>query len=58
VRTRCRWRPAQVRTRREAAGRTRWVMGRTLLGMRLRPGRWRVTLVTSAGRAEREFRMQ
>ena len=35
------------------AGPTRWTVGRTLAGMALRRGRWRVTLVTSAGR-ERE----
>jgi thermitase len=57
VRTTCRWRPGRQRTRREPAGRTRWVLGGTLLGMRLSPGRWRVTLVTSAGRAERVFRV-
>jgi thermitase len=58
VRTRCRWLPAQMRTRREPAGRTHWVIGRRLLGMALRPGRWRVTLVTSADRAERVFRVR
>jgi thermitase len=58
VRTRCRWRPPQLRTRHEPAGATRWVIGRRLVGMALRPGRWRVTLVTSAGRAARVFRVR
>jgi thermitase len=58
VRTRCRWRPARTRTRRSSAGRTRWVVGQSLLGMSLRPGRWRVTLVTSAGSAQRTFRVR
>jgi len=58
VRTRCRWRPARTRTRRAPAGRTRWVVGQSLLGMTLRRGRWRVTLVTSAGRARRVFRVR
>jgi hypothetical protein len=58
VRTRCRWRPARTRTRRSSAGRTRWVVGQNLLGMSLRPGRWRVTLVTSAGSAQRTFRVR
>jgi thermitase len=58
VRTTCRWRPARQRTRHEPAGRTRWVVGATLLGMRLSPGRWRVTLVTSAGRVQRVFRVR
>jgi thermitase len=58
VRTTCRWRPTDRRTRRETAGRTRWTVGPGLLGMRLRPGRWRVTLATSAGRAAREFRVR
>jgi thermitase len=58
VRTRCRWRPARTRTRRTPVGRTRWVVGESLLGMPLRPGRWRVTLATSAGRAHRDFRVR
>jgi subtilisin family serine protease len=58
VRTTCRWRPTERRTRREPAGRTRWTVGPSLLGMRLRPGRWRVTLATSAGSAAREFRVR
>jgi thermitase len=58
VRTRCRWRPARTRTRRAPGGRTRWVVGQTLLGMTLRLGRWRVTLATSAGRAHRSFRVR
>jgi thermitase len=58
VRTRCRWRPARTRTRRAPAGRTRWVVGQSLLGMTLQRGRWRVTLVTSAGRAKRVFRVR
>ena len=57
VRSRCRWRPTQQRTRREPAGARRWVVGRSLLGMRLRPGRWRVTLATTAARIGREFRV-
>ena len=32
-------------------GRTRWRVGRRLLGMRLRRGTWRLTLATSAGSA-------
>jgi thermitase len=58
VRRRCRWRAAQMRMRRAPAGPTHWAIGRTLLGMNLRPGRWRVTLVTSGGRAERVFRVR
>jgi subtilisin family serine protease len=58
VRTGCRWGPSRERTRREPAGRTRWSVGAKLLGMRLSPGRWRVTLVTSAGRARRAFRVR
>jgi subtilisin family serine protease len=58
VRTRCRWRPARTRSRRAPAGRTRWVVGQSLLGMTLRRGRWRVTLVTSAGRVRRVFRVR
>jgi hypothetical protein len=58
VRTTCRWGASRERTRREPAGRTRWVVGATLLGMRLRPGRWRVTLMTPAGRARRVFRVR
>jgi Subtilase family len=58
VRTRCRWRPAGRRTRREDAGRARWAVGRKLLGMRLRRARWRVTLATSASQARREFRVR
>jgi thermitase len=58
VRTTCRWRPARQRVRREGAGRTRWVVGGSLLGMKLVPGRWRVRLSTSAGRAERVFRVR
>jgi thermitase len=58
VRTTCRWRATRHRTRRETAGRVRWTVGSSLLGMPLRPGRWRVTLATSAGRAAREFRVR
>jgi thermitase len=58
VRTTCRWRAARERVRRQAAGRTRWVVGASLLGMKLTRGRWRVTLSTSAGRAERVFRVR
>ena len=58
ARTTCRWRRTGARTRRAAAGRTRWLMTRSLLGMTLRPGRWRVTLATSAGRADRTFRVR
>jgi len=58
VRTRCRWLAPRTRTRHVRAGRTRWVLGRSLLGMALRPGRWRVTLVTSVSRAERVFRVR
>jgi hypothetical protein len=47
-----------VRTRRAPAGRTHWVVGQSLLGMALRPGRWRVTLATSAGHAQRTFRVR
>ena len=58
VRTRCRRRPTQLRTRHEPTGRTRWSVGPSLLGMSLRPGLWRVTLVTSAGSAQRTFRVR
>jgi hypothetical protein len=58
VRTRCRWRGAQARTRHVRAGRAHWTVGRRLLGMALRPGRWRVTLVTSESRARRVFRVR
>ena len=54
VRTRCRWR-ARPRAQPAAArpGARAGLVGRSLLGMRLRRGRWRVTLVTSADRAGR-----
>jgi thermitase len=58
ARKRCRWRPTETRTRHTPAGRTRWVVGQSLLGMTLRTGRWRVTLVTSAGRVHRRFRVR
>jgi thermitase len=58
VRTRCRWGAAQGRIRRAPAGRTHWTVGRTLLGMRLQPGRWHVTLATSAGPTGRTFRVR
>ena len=58
VRTTCRWRRAGARTRRAAAGRTRWLMTRSLLGIALQQGSWRVTLATSAGRADRTFRVR
>jgi subtilisin family serine protease len=58
VRTRCHWRSARERIQRTPAGRARWVVGPSLVGMSLSPGRWRVTLVTSANRATREFRVR
>jgi hypothetical protein len=58
VKTRCRWRPARERQRRAPAGTTRWTVGQQLLGMALRRGTWRVTLVTSAGSARRDFRVR
>jgi thermitase len=57
VGTKCRWRRSGVRTRRTSAGRTRWLVSRSLLGMALRPGAWRVTVATSAGRAHCRFRV-
>jgi thermitase len=58
VRTRCRWLPGRERTRHARAGATRWTLGQQLLGMSLRPGRWRLTLVTAGGSARRAFRVR
>jgi subtilisin family serine protease len=58
VRTRCRWRPARTRTRRLGAGTTRWVVGQRLLGMSLRRGTWRLTVVAGKSRAQRRFRVR
>ena len=54
----CAWRPARVARRHEPQGRTRWTVGERLLGMRLRPGHWRVTLITSGTRAQRTFKVR
>jgi hypothetical protein len=58
VRTRCGWLAPRTRTRHVPAARTRWMLGRSLLGMPLRRGRWRVTLVTIADRDQRAFRVR
>ncbi len=42
----------------EPEGRTTWRLGRRLLGMRLRRGAWRLTLATTAGSAQRGFRVR
>ena len=55
---RCGWRPARSVKRRAPAGRTRWTIGRRLLGMPLRSGVWRLTLATSAGSVQRTFRVR
>jgi len=54
---RCRRHRVGTRTRAAAAGRTTWTVGRRLLGMRLRPGRWHVAVGTAAGVARRTFRV-
>jgi subtilisin family serine protease len=58
VRSRCRWRPARERTRRVAAGTTRWVVGQRLLGMALRRGTWRLTVKAGGSSARRKFRVR
>jgi hypothetical protein len=55
---RCGWRPARSIHQRQAQGRTRWSIGRRLLGMRLRPGVWQLTLGTTAGSVQRTFRVR
>ena len=54
---RCGWRTAGSVKQHAPQGRTRWRVGRRLLGMRLRRGTWRLTLATSAGSAQRVFRI-
>jgi hypothetical protein len=51
----CAWVRAGRRTRRAAAGRTRWTVGARLLGMRLRPARWRVAVSAPGASARRAF---
>jgi len=50
-----RWVRAGRRTRAAQAGITRWIVGPRLLGMRLRPGRWRVAVTAPGGTARRAF---
>jgi thermitase len=57
-RTRCSWRRAGTSTRHATAGRNAWAVGSRLAGLRLRRGSWRVTLATSAGAAQRSFRVR
>jgi hypothetical protein len=51
----CAWVRTGRRTRRAAAGTTRWTVGARLLGMRLRPARWRVAVTAPGGTARRAF---
>ncbi|MET0685586.1 MAG: S8 family serine peptidase [Solirubrobacteraceae bacterium] len=50
-----RWVRAGRRTRAAQAGITHWIVGPRLLGMRLRPGRWRVAVTAPGGTARRAF---
>jgi hypothetical protein len=53
-----RWRSAGSTTARVAAGTSRWRVARTLAGLRLRPGRYRLTLTAPAGPATVVFRVR
>ena len=54
----CGWRTVRTVRERAPEGRTRWRIGRRLLGVTLRRGLWRVTLSTRAGSARRSFRVR
>jgi hypothetical protein len=54
---RCRWRSTGERARTARAGLTTWRVGARLLGMPLRPGRWRVGVDAPAGGLRRVFRV-
>jgi subtilisin family serine protease len=54
---RCRWRRAGARTADLAAGEHVWRIGARVAGVRLAPGRWRLTLRTAAGTARVAFRV-
>jgi thermitase len=50
-----RWRGAGTKTAQVSAGTSRWRVGRTLAGLRLRPGRYQLTLTAPAGPATVQF---
>ena len=54
---RCLWVRAGRRTRAASAGTTRWLVRSRLLGIRLHPGRWRVSVAAPGGTARRAFRI-
>jgi thermitase len=53
-----RWRRAGSATASVPAGTSRWRVGRTLAGLRLRPGRYRLTLTAPAGPLAVAFRVR
>jgi subtilase family protein len=53
-----RWRSAGSTTASVAAGASRWRVGRTLVGLRLRPGRYELTLTAPAGPLAVTFRVR
>jgi thermitase len=53
-----RWRGAGSATASVPAGTSRWRVGRTLAGLRLRPGRYRLTLTAPAGPLAVAFRVR
>jgi subtilisin family serine protease len=54
----CRWRRVGIRRRAGRAGRQTYRVGARLLGMRLAPGAWRVSVNTPANGARRTFRVR
>jgi hypothetical protein len=53
-----RWRRAGSTSASVTAGASRWRVGRTLAGLRLRPGRYRLTLTAPAGPVAVAFRVR
>jgi hypothetical protein len=57
-RGRCRWQRTGVRKLTGRAGTQRFTVGRKLLGMRLAPGSWRVSVAAPGNATRRAFRVR